>query len=260
MTMSSSSITQGRKPESSLAERIALTIGVDSKLLAYGLREYVWIRPFNPPHLAILGNSGSGKTYLDTEILGRLCALKECEVVLADFKGVDFQWLQGCRNFYQYLDVGEGLNYIYSLMNRRMSSGKPTSCMQPVFFVCDEWAGYLSVLEKKEADTQKKKLSALLMLGRGVSICCVLSLQRADSEYFQKARDNIGHCVLLGSPSKESIEMVAAPYKGEINPQPRGRGYLISDGSPLRSIHVTAVQDMERLRGIIRKGLNRTFE
>ena len=260
MMMNSKLVPKSRKPECSLDERITLTVGLDSGMLAYRVQEKVRIYPFNPPHLAILGNSGSGKTYLDKKILGQLCTHKEYEIILADFKGVDFQWLRGCRNFYQYLGVGEGLDYVYNLMNRRMSNGYPVSCRHPVFFVCDEWAGYLSVLEKKEADSQKKKLSALLMLGRGVSICCVLSLQRADSEYFQKARDNIGHCVLLGSPSKESIEMVAAPYKGEINPQPRGRGYLISDGSPLRSIHVTAVQDMERLRGIIRKGLNRTFE
>ena len=260
MMMNSDLVPEGRKPECSLTESITLTVGHDSGMLTYGVREKVMIYPFAPPHLAILGNSGSGKTYLDTKILGQLCDHKEYEIILADFKGVDFQWLRGCRNFYQYLGVGDGLDYVHNLMNQRMSSGKPASCMHPVFFVCDEWAGYLSILEKKEADVQKKKLSALLMLGRGVSVCCILSLQRADSEYFQKARDNIGHCVLLGSPSKESIEMVASPYKAEIKPQPRGKGYLITDGSPLRLIHVTAVQDMERLRGIIRKGLNRTFE
>lgn len=241
-------------------ESLRLLVGVDSGLSDRGFLEKVFLLPFNPPHIAVIGNSGSGKSYLVAEILGRLGSRKECELVLADFKGIDFQWALGCSNFYQYLAVGEALDYVYQLLNDRMSSGKPAASMHPVFFICDEWAGYLSVLEKKDAEAQKKKLSALLMLGRGVSICCILSLQRADSEYFQRARDNLGHCILLGAPSQESIRMVASSFKDEITPQPRGRGYLITDGKPLQTIRTTTVRDMEKLRNTIRDGLNRSFE
>ena len=245
--------------EMETCENFILNIGVDARILDYGFRENVYITPFSPPHLAVIGNSGSGKTYLVTELLGRISKRKECELVLADFKGVDFQYLRGCTNFFQHLDIEQGLAYVYALLNRRMANATPTAYLHPVFFFCDEWAGYLSVLDKKDADIQKKRMSALLMLGRGVSICCVLSLQRADAEYFSKARDNIGHCILLGAPSAESIQMVAASYKNQIKPQPQGNGYLITDGKPLRAIRVPTVRNMEALQHTIQTGLNRSW-
>lgn len=241
-------------------EELQIAIGLDTGLLNWGIKDIVTLYPFKPPHIAVLGNSGSGKSYLTTKLMGYISLHKECELVLSEFKGIDFQWLCGSRNFYQHLDVGIGLDYVYNRMNERMSSGKPVEYMHPIFFFCDEWSGYLSMLEKKEADIQKKKLSALLMLGRGVSVCCVLALQRADAEYFQRARDNIGNIILMGSPSEESKRMSAPDYKDRLEPQPCGKGYLLTDGKPLRPITVSKVKDMEKLHSTIKAALNRSFE
>lgn len=239
-------------------ENLQLKIGFDSQILDYGFREGVFITPFAPPHVAIIGNSGSGKTYLLKLLLGRISLHKEYELVLADFKGVDFHWLTGSRNFYQYAEVGTALDYVYNLMKQRMEHGG-TRYMHPVFFAWDEMAAYLSMLPKKEAELQTQKFSALLMLGRGVSVCCILSMQRPDAAYFSRARDNIGNIVALGTLSEESKKMIAASYRDEIVPQPRGRGYLLTDGKAPRAITVPTVRDMEMLRTTVHAGLNRSW-
>lgn len=241
-------------------ENLFLTIGFDSRLLEYGFREKVVLCPFAPPHIGIVGNSGSGKTYLTKLLLGRIGLHKECELILNDFKGVDFQFLKGSPNFYQYTDVEKGLDYVYQSMLKRMSGGYPVQSLHPIFFVWDEAAAYLTSLPKKEAELQKQKLSSLLMLGRGVSICCILALQRPDAEYFNKSRDNLGHMIMLGTLSEESKRMCAYPYKNILLPQPRGRGYLLTDGKAPRLITVPQIRDMNRLQDTIRAALRRSFD
>ena len=230
-----------------LPEEISLPIGYHSDFLKYGIRQPVIIKPFAPPAVAICGASGSGKTFLETQLLARLVRHKEFEVVLADFKGIDFNWLSGCGHYYQHMQVGSALDYVIDRMNERMANTQRTY-YHPIFFVFDEYAAWLSLLDKKQADLAKQKLSSLLMLARGCGITLILSMQRLDASNFNSARDNIGHIIAMGNLSNEAKRMVCPDYKELLEPQPRGEGYLITAGGVPTPLTVPDVRDKERMK------------
>lgn len=237
--------------------KLDISIGFDSALLSYGILMKRSINLAAPPHLGVVGASGSGKTYACTLILGHLSLYKEVELVVADLKGIDFSYLNGCKRFYRYLDVGEALDYVYEKMNYRIKSG---IVGHPIVIFIDELSAYYAVACKKDATKSLEQLNMLLMISRGVNIFCIVSLQRADAAYFGKARDNIGSILALGSLSSESISMVLEDFKKQIVPKPRGKGYLKTDGKPLYQVTIPQVRDMEKLHQTIREAVNRPFE
>lgn len=233
-----------------------LTVGVDLSILSQGVKVPVTVDFSSVPHMLIVAPSGSGKTYLLTYILGQI-AKKSVKLILADFKGIDFIEFNDCRNYYKHNSVGEAVDCVFDELQNRMANASVNSEYEPIYLCIDEWSGFLSFLAvKKEQDNYKQKLANILMLGRGANIFIIMSLQRADSTYIT-GRDNFGNVVGLGTLSKESIAMVFNDNKEMIEPKSRGKGYLQTDGKPLREIVVPMLRNINDTKAIIKTALSR---
>lgn len=231
-----------------------LIIGVNQIGLTNGFILPVKVDFSSVPHLIIVAPSGSGKTYLLTYLLGQI-AKKPVKLILADFKGIDFIEFNGCTNYYKHNAVGEALDCVFNELQERMANASENSNYQPIYFCVDEWSGFLSSLStKKEQDGYKQKLSSILMLGRGVKIFVIMALQRADANYVI-GRDNFGNAVGLGALSKESTTMLFNDEKEMIQPKPKGKGYLRTDGKPLNEIVVPKIRDVSKIKENIKKAL-----
>lgn len=233
-----------------------LTVGVDLSILSQGVKVPVTVDFSSVPHMLIVAPSGSGKTYLLTYILGQI-AKKSVKLILADFKGIDFIEFNDCRNYYKHNSVGEAVDCVFDELQNRMANASVNSEYEPIYLCIDEWSGFLSSLAvKKEQDNYKQKLANILMLGRGANIFIIMSLQRADSTYIT-GRDNFGNVVGLGTLSKESIAMVFNDNKEMIEPKSRGKGYLQTDGKPLREIVVPMLRNINDIKAVIKTALSR---
>ena len=233
-----------------------LTVGVDLSILSQGVKVPVTVDFSSVPHMLIVAPSGSGKTYLLTYILGQI-AKKSVKLILADFKGIDFIEFNDCRNYYKHNSVGEAVDCVFDELQNRMAHASVNSEYEPIYLCIDEWSGFLSSLSvKKEQDNYKQKLANILMLGRGANIFIIMSLQRADSTYIT-GRDNFGNVVGLGTLSKESIAMVFNDNKEMIEPKSRGKGYLQTDGKPLREIVVPMLRNINDTKAVIKTALSR---
>lgn len=233
-----------------------LTVGVDLSILSQGVKVPVTVDFSSVPHMLIVAPSGSGKTYLLTYILGQT-AKKSVKLILADFKGIDFIEFNDCRNYYKHNSVGEAVDCVFDELQNRMANASVNSEYEPIYLCIDEWSGFLSSLAvKKEQDNYKQKLANILMLGRGANIFIIMSLQRADSTYIT-GRDNFGNVVGLGTLSKESIAMVFNDNKEMIEPKSRGKGYLQTDGKPLREIVVPMLRNINDTKAVIKTALSR---
>ena len=239
----------------SSTEKIRIPIGVNTELLSYGVIRPVYVTPFNPPHLCICGASGSGKTFTERQVLGRLAQDQENRIVFADYKGIDFPEYIGCKHYYRHNAVGDALRLVVSIMNERMAH--PEGSYTPLFFVFDEWSGFLSGLDKKAQDATKKDLSSLLMLSRGAKICVVLAMQRIDASNFGSSRDNVGNILALGKLSEEAKRMIDAEHKDILTASGRGKGVLVTDGKLPVPVTIPDVRDMGSLNARIRSALNR---
>lgn len=233
-----------------------LTVGVDLSILSQGVKVPVTVDFSSVPHMLIVAPSGSGKTYLLTYILGQI-AKKSVKLILANFKGIDFIEFNDCRNYYKHNSVGEAVDCVFDELQNRMANASVNSEYEPIYLCIDEWSGFLSSLAvKKEQDNYKQKLANILMLGRGENIFIIMSLQRADSTYIT-GRDNFGNVVGLGTLSKESIAMVFNDNKEMIEPKSRGKGYLQTDGKPLREIVVPMLRNINDTKAVIKTALSR---
>lgn len=233
-----------------------LTVGVDLSILSQGVKVPVTVDFSSVPHMLIVAPSGSGKTYLLTYILGQI-SKKSVKLILADFKGIDFIEFNDCRNYYKHNSVGEAVDCVFDELQNRMANASVNSEYEPIYLCIDEWSGFLSSLAvKKEQDNYKQKLANILMLGRGANIFIIMSLQRADSTYIT-GRDNFGNVVGLGTLSKESIAMVFNDNKEMIEPKSRGKGYLQTDGKPLREIVVPMLRNINDTKAVIKTALSR---
>lgn len=235
---------------------LTLKVGCDFAALSHGLKIPVAVDFGTVPHLLIAAPSGSGKTYLLTYLLAQL-ARKPGRVLLADFKGIDFIEMDGCANYFRHDQVGQALGQTFDTLQERMHNPQPDNL--PLFFVVDEWAGFLSLYPKKEQEECKQKMSALLMLGRGAGVFVIMALQRADANYIT-GRDNFGNALGLGRLSTESARMLFPDDTAAILPKGRGLGYLRTDGKPLREIVVPQIRDIARAKGEIRRKLAQRAE
>lgn len=230
---------------------LRLTVGADQAALAAGLKVPVRVDFASTPHLLLAAPSGSGKTYLLTWLLAQL-AQKPGQVILADFKGIDFIEMDGCKNYFRHDAVAEALNIAFDTLQERMHN--PGADTEPLFYAVEEWSGFLSSYSKKEQDNYKQQMASLLMLGRGAGIFVIMALQRADANYIT-GRDNFGNALNLGKVSNESVRMLFPDDVGQIQSKGRGRGYLRTDGKPLREIVVPKIRDMKKLKEQIRAKL-----
>jgi hypothetical protein len=207
------------------------------------------------PMFLVVGGTGSGKTYFQKLLLGKISKyLPTAKVTICDYKNCDFTDFAGLSRHYAFEDCSIGLQNFYDEFLARKNGG------QPRILLFDEWGAYvLSRHDKKQADEAKAKLSTLLMLGRSARFHVVIGLQRADSEHFKSgARDQFGAILGLGNLSKEQKLMLYNEHREEMTANcGRGQGYLLLDGEGLYRIRVPTVNDMDKLNAAIADALSR---
>lgn len=228
-------------------------IGISQKGLDNDFVLPVKVNFSSVPHLICVAPSGSGKTYALTYFLKQI-AQKPVQLILADFKSIDFSEMSDCKNYYKHNEVGKALEIVHKEMQDRMET--PSDNNIPIYLCVDEWSGYLSSIPKKEMEEYKKMMGAILMLGRGVSIFIIMVLQRADANFIT-GRDNFGNALGLGNLSKESIRMLFSDEAEQIKPKSRGKGYLRIDGKSITEISIPTIRNMKETKAIIKSALEK---
>lgn len=226
--------------------------GLYRRLWEQGVKNPVPIDFAKTPHALFIGSSGTGKSYALRLMIGKI-ALHEAgsRVWLCDFKGDDdFAFLNGCARYYQYAEVGNGLDEFYRVFEARQS-GEDKS-RTPMFFVFDEYAAYINFLDKKPAEEVKRKLSILLMMGRSFRCHCIFAVQRGDAEIFAKARDNFSLIIAMGNISKESALMFGFDREQMIPVTSIGGGHILFNGTEMTAIQVPAVESPRKLNASIK--------
>lgn len=223
----------------------------DAQLLEYGCRSPTFWNVNFSPHALLCGPTGTGKTTAEKLLIGRVAThIPSAKVTVCDFKADDFQFLRGCQHYYALTDCLQGLDDFYNAFLARQQGNSADRSFRLLVF--DEWASFLNFLEKKEAETAKKQLATLLMLGRSFNCHVLIAQQRADAEYFGKARDNFSVVVALGNISKEAAAMFGFSRDEMKSVSGIGSGYMLTNGTDLTRIQVPTVRRPERLEAAIR--------
>ncbi len=191
------------------------------------------LSPKTNSHILLCGMSGSGKSYLEQQILCKLAlAEPEGEIYFADYKQDDsFAYLRGCPRYYSYKSTLEALDIVHGRLLARQS-GVDTR-RNPVTLIWDEYmAQALSLIseDKKAAAVVMNKVSEILMLGRSLGpVRIVISCQRPDALAFPAgSRLNIGSIVVLGGAVRSIYEMLLPDFMDGVKGRQFQRGEGVS--------------------------------
>lgn len=214
------------------------------------------LSPKTNSHILLCGMSGSGKSYLENQILSKLAlAEPDGEICFADYKQEDsFAYLRGCPRYYGYKDTLQALDIVHGRLLARQS-GEDTS-RNPVTLFWDEYISQILALaseDKKTAAVVMGKVSEILMLGRSPSVRLIISCQRPDALAFPAgSRLNYGVVVVLGAAVRSIYEMLLPDFMDEVKGRQfgRGEGVALLQGSELHYIKVPVVRNAHRMEGI----------
>ena len=218
------------------------------------------LSPDKNSHILLCGMSGSGKSYLENQILAKLAlAEPDGEIYFADYKQEDsFAYLRGCPRYYPYKDTLKALDIVYGRLLARQS-GEDAS-RNPVALVFDEYTAQVLSMssDKKAAAVVMNKVSEILMLGRSLSVRISISCQRPDALAFPAgSRLNYGVVVVLGAVVRSTYEMLLPDHMEQVKGRQfgRGEGVALLQGSELHFIKVGAVSNPRRMEEICIRAL-----
>ncbi|WP_245186961.1 cell division protein FtsK [Enterococcus larvae] len=211
----------------------------------------VWWEYDDLPHMLITGGTGGGKTYFIYALIAALG--KEGRVHISDPKAADLADL-GNFNAFKNLVVSDKkgifgqMEEAVDLMDKRFlymkkqpnyTIGKNYRYykMKPEFFIVDEWAAFISVLDKfgrGEALTEEKlyeSISPLVLKARQAGVFIIVATQKAGTDVIRSSiRDNLMCKVSLGRLSEQGYIMTFGDEqknKSFINKYGvKGRGYI----------------------------------
>lgn len=200
------------------------------------------------PHAILIGSTGSGKSYLARLLLGKISKYEpDATLIICDYKGDDdFIQFADSSNCFRYNRVSDGLETFYQTFKQRQEGTDKSRTPKYLFF--DEWVAYLTNSDKKNQESEKKKLATLLLLSRSFNLHIIVALQRMDAKNFEQSRDNFVLTIALATLSAESKRMAFPDEESKnILPKERGAGYLLLDGKKPLSIIVPRVKNKEKL-------------
>lgn len=244
-----------------------LTLGYDLdrwNLLGEKVPTTIDLLPKTNSHVLLCGMSGSGKSYLENQILARLAlAEPDGEIHFGDYKQEDsFKHLRSCPRYYGYKDTLKALDIVHGRLLARQSGADTTR--NPITLIWDEYMAQTLALiseDKKAAAVVMGKVSEILMLGRSPSVRLVISCQRPDALAFPAgSRLNLGIICILGAYIRSMYEMLLPDFMDEVKGRQfgRGEGAALLQGSELHFVKVGAVSNLRRMEEICIRALGGT--
>lgn len=215
--------------------------------------------PIDPPHWLVVGPSGTGKTIFSASLAARIALhVTDSKLWIASYKDDDFFRLchdvEGVRYHY-FNDSVEAIRKFYAILEARLG-GDPDRSFRLLWV--DELAAMVTGLEKKQTEFVKNAVASILQTGRSLNCQLLVSVQRADSVYFNNgARENFGNVVFLGhSITKEAAGMFGID-RNALPPVTGRAGYYIvnGNGEKIRPIQILNIRSMDKLTAALLKGI-----
>lgn len=219
-----------------------------------------WIpSPTTPPHWLVVGPSGTGKTIFSAMLAGRIALhIPDAKIWIASYKDDDFfQFCHGAENTrYRYFnDSVEAIREFYAILEARLG-GDPDRSFRLLWV--DELAAMVTGLEKKQAEFVKNAVASILQTGRSLNCQLLVSVQRADSTYFNNgARENFGNVIFLGPNITREAAGMFGIDRASLPPVSGRAGYYIMNGNSdaLRPIQIPTIRDASKLKAALLRGI-----
>lgn len=192
-------------------------------------------------------------------ILGAYALHYPVTIVCCDYKKSSFAQFEGCKNFYGYEDVPEGIRTAYHEFQERLAANDENRNANIWVLLVDEYGALVSAQDRKAADELKTMIANMLFMGRSLGVRVLIGIQRSDSEHFKAgARDQFCAILGLGNLSKEQKQMLFSEYKDSMTQRKGlGEGYLLIDGQDIEEVKVAPIQDIIVVERAIQKAMNR---
>lgn len=186
---------------------------------------------YKNPSIAVVGRSGSGKSYYLKYLLYNLAkTTKKDNIYCLDMKFEDVQewgFELGVKTAENYEQVLIYIDEFYKRFKERTETKDNT----PLYLVIDEYAILKSSLEKKDIQELDRKLKEVAMLGRSLYCYLVLGLQRPEAEVLTSSlRFNIGTRIGLGTIDNDSWRMLFTSERISNIDKGTGKGYIEING------------------------------
>lgn len=238
-----------------------LRLGLNQDLLPLNMKREILLDTSKNAMTLLQGATGSGKTFL----LNRMLAYCEHDleqtgenatVILCDFKTDDsFKEYRECKNYYAFMECIEGIERFWSIFRERQQ-GNPDRTF--VLLCFDEYASFLTALDKKEQEAVKKKIAVCVMMARSFGMAIIFVCQMGYADTFDKIRNNITCVIAMSNMSKEMQQMFFYNVKEDIRSNiSRGMGHVLMDGYVLKHIIVPKINDVEKMNLYVKRLLNR---
>lgn len=238
-----------------------LRLGINQDWLSFNMQHEIVLDTKKNAMILLQGATGSGKTFL----LNRMLAYCEYDleqsgdnatVILCDFKGDDsFKKYRECKNYYAFMECMEGIERFWSIFKGRQQ-GNPNRSF--VLLCFDEYASFLTALDKKEQEAVKKKIAVCVMMARSFGMAIIFVCQMGYADTFDKIRNNITCVIAMSNISKEMQQMFFYNVKEDMrNDKTRGMGHVLVDGSRLKHVVVPKITNMKKMNLYVKKLLNR---
>ncbi len=235
-----------------------IDIALDKDLLKSNILHYHSVDFDKTPHLMTTGASGSGKTFLNKLIVGKISLkIPDSKITVIDFKADDYHFAHGSSRLFEFEKVKNGLEKFYQeFLDRQQGRDLDRSFR---LLVIEELGSMLGYFDKKESEAIKSMIGNLIFLGRSFNVHCLISTQRPDAAYFNSGvRDSISAIIALGNLSKEAKGMLFSGFQDDMQDiHGQGSGYMLINAAELHSIKVPQVNNVKKLEYYIIQSLTR---
>ncbi|MGL5916614.1 MAG: cell division protein FtsK, partial [Culicoidibacterales bacterium] len=104
--------------------------------------------------------------------------------------------------------------------------------LRPCFFIVDEVASLMAMLDRKSASELEDGLKQIIMKGRQAGVFLILATQKPEAEVIATAiRDQFGLRIALGQMSKMGLKQTLGEFDDlPIAETGTGKGYIFIDG------------------------------
>lgn len=207
----------------------------------------------NPPHLLIVGGTGSGKTYLVNSLI--LEFLKyDTTLYIADPKASDLATLGKIINPKHTAITENETAKLLREVNEEMESRyrtyfsvessfgktwKDIPNLKPLVVVFDEFAAFTSFSSSKITKEVQSYLFNLILKGRQAGVEVVMIMQRPDANLLSgNIRDQFGVRISLGNMTNDGRKMIFGSTDNIYKTiQEIGGGYILIDGQHTNPIY-----------------------